>query len=154
MFNYKVINLALHALKFNANSDSFKFHLKICYLACVHENPIPLVETEQKPPPKLLRPANKVWGKVMFSEALVSQQGGSLYDVTSCLAGGSLWGSLWGVSGRDLCPGVSVWGRPPQTETSPVKVWQLKVKFACTFTLLTVPDSDIGLSYSCCSRSV
>ena len=40
----------------------------------------------------LLPHANKIWGKVIFSQACVSHSvhgGGSLYDVTSCLAGWS-----------------------------------------------------------------
>ena len=62
-------------------------------------------------------PANEVWGKVMFLHLSVSHsvQGGSLYDVTSCLAawshvpsGGGL--CLWShvPSRRGLCPGGSL----------------------------------------------
>ena len=80
----------------------------------------------------LLPPANEVWGKVMFSQACVSHsvRGGSLYDVTSCLAAWchapfarvSVSGPMFFPEGVSVCGPtfllgrVSVQGGSPWTE--------------------------------------
>ena len=54
-----------------------------------------------------LPPANEVWGKAMFLQVSVCPQGGSLYDVTFCLAPWSHVPSEVSVQGS-LGPGGSV----------------------------------------------